>query len=216
MKNEALTILEEAISDVGNWRYWTLEDEQFQIEFGWVMLHIPTTEIDKSPSSLVALRFIDIQNLVILERNFIRTNLPTDWFEKLRKDEIEPFPVSHGEFSLTDLDEIKKYLYEAETKNFIVGNEAELLNSDNSGFNLGFWSGNVGLIVISKDFELVTINGKRSLGDVKEMHENWWNYWQAYWAKYDTKDSLPYDSLCEITIPAGADIKTKKWWKFWK
>jgi hypothetical protein len=216
MAKEPIEILEYAISDVGNWRYWLSEEDLFQIEFGWVMLYVSPSSKDNPPSNVIALRFRDIKCVVTLEGDSAESHMPSDWFQKLGKDEIEPLQISYDKFTLSDINEVKKYLEESENNTFVVGNGFDFNDVKETDTILGFWSDNVGLVIVSKEFEIATINGIVGLGEIQNMHDQWWQYWRDYWNKKDSKESLPYDSLCEITIPAGSENNKKQWWQFWK
>lgn len=52
-----LTTLEQAISDVGYWRWWAdALPDVFQVEFGGVQLHFPPASPEEPPNDVVALR----------------------------------------------------------------------------------------------------------------------------------------------------------------
>ena len=50
--NKELQIIEEAISDVGYWRWWTKSEDIFQIEFGGTQL-LFSEPVEKEPPSTV-------------------------------------------------------------------------------------------------------------------------------------------------------------------
>lgn len=121
--NEVLTILERAISDVGHWRWWVRSDTAFQVEFGWVMLLIPSEDASRPPSSTIALRFHEPRCVAALRRATEGSSLPDDWFAKLGRDEIEPLGVNDGELTLTDLGQLRSICQEASCRDFILGDE---------------------------------------------------------------------------------------------
>ena len=49
--------------------------------------------------------------------------------------------------------------------------------------------------------KIVAHSGQIELNKIPEFHQKWWDYWKKYWDLKDTKSPLPYDPLCEITIP---------------
>ena len=157
--SEALKILERAISDVGHWRWWVRSDTVFQVEFGWVMLLIPSEDASRPPSSTIALRFRDPRCIVALQRASEGSGLPDDWFAKLAEDKIEPPGVNDGDFTLTDLGQLRTIYQEANRRDFILGDERDLENIDQDHAFMALWAGNVGLVVGAKSLEVLSIKG---------------------------------------------------------
>ena len=201
--SEALKILERAISDVGHWRWWVRSDTVSHVEFGWVMLLIPSENASRPPSSTIALRFHDPRCIVALQRATEGSGLPDDWFAKLAEDKIEPPGVSDGDFTLTDLGQLRIIYQEAHHRDFILGDERDLENIGQDEVFMAFWAGNVGLVVRAKSLEVLSHQGPIESEDIPARSSAWWNYWREYWKRLDGDDSMPKDPLCEITIPAG-------------
>jgi hypothetical protein len=59
----------------------------------------------------------------------------------------------------------------------------------------------VGAIVRAEQFELVDMRGTIPLDQAPEMSRRWWSYWKDYWRVRGTKDAMPRDYACEVTIP---------------
>ena len=200
--SEALAILERSISDVGYWRWWTEADTAFQIEFGWVMLLIPSDDPSLPPSSIVTLRFNNPRCIVTLQRATEGPAMPDDWFAKLGRDEIEPFRVCDDSFTLTNAAQFRSIWQNAVQRGFILGNEHELEDIGKGKSFLGFWAENVGLAVVSESVEVLSHRGRIEIKDIEAKSVEWWKYWRRYWDQIDSDNPLPEDSLCEITIPA--------------
>ena len=148
--SEALKILERAIFDVGHWRWWVRSDTVFQVEFGWVMLLIPSEDASRPPLSTIALRFHDPRCIAALQRATEGSGLPNDWFAKLGRDEIEPLGVNDGDFTLTDLGQLRTICQEATRRDFVLGDGRELENIGQDKAFMAFWAGDVGLAVVAK------------------------------------------------------------------
>src|SRR5262245_36054334 len=98
MSADPLAALEDAISDVGYWRWWTSQlPDHFQVEFGGLQLRDADREASIDP---LALRFTGLASVAFLDRE-ARPH-PADWPERLAADAIEPFGISHDQFTLTD------------------------------------------------------------------------------------------------------------------
>ena len=201
--SEALKILERAISDVGQWRWWVRSDTAFQVEFGWVMLLIPSEVAGRPPSSTIALRFHEPYGIVALQRAKDGSGLPDDWFVKLGRDEIEPLGVNDGEFTLTDVGQLRTIFQEASRRDFVLGDDRELENIGQDQAFIAFWAGDAGLVVVAKSLEIVSHQVHIEIDEIPAKSAAWWQYWREYWDRIDSDNPMPEDSLCEITIPAG-------------
>jgi hypothetical protein len=198
-----LEVLEDAISDVGHWHWWTKTDTAFQLEFAWVMLLVPSDDPSQPPSSAVALRFRNPRCVAVLQKNVQRSALPDNWFRKLGQDELKPLAVSHESFTLTSIDRLRAILGDAERRKFLVGSEPDLDHIGTEDAFLAFWAGDAGLVVVGERVEVLSHRGRIEVEEISEKHQDWWKYWRQYWDKKDSDEPLPLDDLCEITIPAG-------------
>jgi hypothetical protein len=201
--NNALKVLERAVSDAGHWLWWTKNDSIFQVEFGWVMLLMQSPEAGAAPSNTIALSFLGPRCVIAIQRGTKRQELPDDWFAMLGRDEIKPLHVSDEDFTLTDVDKLRAMYECGKRRQVIFGKEDDLdrIRADESF--MAFWAGNAGLLVVAKGMEVLSHKGRIEFDLIEQMHTDWWNYWREYWARTDSDNPMPEDSLCEITIPAG-------------
>ena len=199
MKKESLKILEDAISDVGYWRWWIEEKYFYQIEFGGTQLFNPPEKEGIPPSGVIALRFIDVSVICAIEKE----KIDKGWYLKLQKDEIEPFTISHGQFTLTDPGFASNIFKSAARKEFKKGNEQKLYDSLSQSSFIAFWAGSVGLIVLGKSLRLFTHSGELKENEIEKKFDEWWTYWKEYWKRKNTNNPMPEDYACEATIPAG-------------
>lgn len=200
----ALKILEAAISDVGYWTWWTEAEGVFQIEFSWVTIYVEPQQKDKPPSNGIALQFNKPIFIALLQKTNTEKPLPPDWFDKLAKDEIEPLNISDGYITLTEIDALHRIWQESENTIYRIGNEDEIRNTDNKAF-IAFWAGPVGIVVIADSVKILSHSGEIRMGEIEERCLRWWDYWKEYWERRDTDDPMLYDVLCEITIPINEE-----------
>jgi len=200
MNNETLKILEDAISDVGHWRYWVSGEDLFQIEFGGTQLYNSPQGKNSPPSGVLALRFLGPLSITALIRGEEES---FDWFDKLSKDEIEPISISYEEFTLTDstlvteISSVAKKKKEVFVKN--MGSAPKTLAF------LAFWSGDVGLAIRAEQMQVLSHDGKLDAKLIKEKSSKWWTYWGEYWDCRETDSPMPQDYACEVTIPIKSE-----------
>lgn len=127
--------------------------------------------------------------------------MPDEWFAKLGRDEIEPLLISNGSFTLTNTEQFRLICQSAYQREFIVGTERDLEGITEGQAFLAFWARNVGLAVVSESMEVVSHRGDMAFEDIKAKSIAWWEYWRRYWDQIHSDNSLPYDPLCEVTIP---------------
>lgn len=199
--SNALRVLEQAITDIGHWRWWVRSDAIFQVEFGWVMLLVPLKNAGDPPTNAIALGFNNPWCVVVLQRSTEGSGLPDDWFTKLGQDELEPLNVDHENFTLTDVHCLHSIYQNADRRDFIVGNEEDMEGIAHDHAFLAFWAQDAGLIVISERMDVLSHRGRMEIEEIAAKHAAWWEYWREYWDRIDSDDPLPYDPLCEVTIP---------------
>ena len=68
-----------------------------------------------------------------------------------------------------------------------------------------FWAGDYGFAVSSDEIRLLTKDGDIELDQIPSVHSQWWTYWRKYWDLINTKNALPKDYACEVTIPLKND-----------
>ena len=191
-----LETLEYAISDVGIWNWYVYnEGKSVQLEFDRAMLYFDTET--ETPSNRLALRFVNPKSVTVLYNE--ENNLPENWLELFNKDKLEPFSIDYENFSF-DKKEFAEMINLANKTETIIGQEYSQIQ-DNK-VQLGFWVGEVGLIILADEMHIVNHTGKIPLEKIPELHSKWWDYWKKYWELKDSSNEMPYDPLCEITIPA--------------
>lgn len=84
----------------------------------------------------------------------------------------------------------------------VHGESLENINQEGN-FKIGFKAGEVSIVIIADKMRIMTHFGEVEINSIPEIHNNWWTYWRKYWELIDSKNKLPYDPICEITIPAG-------------
>ena len=199
-----LAILEDAIADVGYWRWWAEGlPTVFQVEFGGVQLWNPPTEQNGPPSGVVALRFGNPTAVAFLTS--LDAELQLDWRTALHEDRIEPFSVSHDALTFQSEELLRELLAGCKSE-YIVGTEADLLVGD-APVKLAFRAGPVGLAVRANELTVISSSGEMSPEQIQQSSEAWWSYWREYWNRRETDDPLPKEFACEVTIPIDADIK---------
>lgn len=200
-----LEVLEEAISDVGYWSWWAEKlPEAFQLEFGGTHIWSPPINSSSPPSGQVALRFGNPVSIIFLKS--VTSNLPNNWTDLFREDQLESFSINYEEFKFNNSKFIRDLLksdHMVETK---FGQDPLLiLDNDESNVSLAFLAGEVGFIVIAQELRIINQNGDIELNDIEELVSRWWSYWEEYWRVKGTQDELPKDYTCEVTIPLKAD-----------
>ncbi|MDQ5823165.1 MAG: hypothetical protein M3441_03015 [Chloroflexota bacterium] len=199
-----LDILTQAISDMGYWRWWTHSlPQSIQLEFGWVQLWNPPLEEGKPPSNIIALRFIEPVSASFLTHREAEKDLPIDWPELLRNDQLEPFSITYESFGFNNPQLLTEILSEAKKVEGLYGAAADASQLSEAKLTLAFWAGSVGMIIAAQGLMVLSHQGEIQPDQVERKHQQWWEYWQEYWRLRDTKNPLPRDNACEVTIPAG-------------
>ena len=196
--SEHLTILENAIADVGYWRWWAEKlPEAFQVEFGGVQLWNPPTQENGPPSGVVALRFDRPTVVAFLTSS--EATAPSDWRIALHEDRIEPFSVNHDALTLQS-EELLAKVCAGSTAEYVLGSKAELA-VNTAPVKLAFRAGSVGLVVRAHELEIIASSGTLTPEKIKESSDRWWSYWREYWDRRSTESPMPKDYACEVTIP---------------
>jgi len=198
---EMITVLEEAISDVGYWRWWD-EDlpGSFQVEFGGTQLWYPPEAEDKPPSGVMSLEFYTPCLIAFLTGRGA-SDIPPDWPEALHEDRLKPFTITHETFALNRPDTASGLLATMEAR-FHVGGPDDARPASASAC-LSFRAGPVGLVVCGASMGVYNWDGGMSPEQVIEANERWWEYWREYWRRADSDHPMPQDYACEVTIPSS-------------
>lgn len=192
-----LSVLENAISDVGHWRWWTADGLRFQVEFGFAQLWCEPLKPELPPPNVVALRFRGVRAAAFLVRPAVE--MPPDWPAALQEDRREPFNVEQDSFTMTSVEAFHKIVRSMQPFRFAIGDAAGL--TGDATFLLAFRAGDVGVAVTADELAVVNHRGELTPEAVVDANARWWSYWRAYWDRRDTDSPLPYDGTCEVVIP---------------
>jgi hypothetical protein len=192
MKKETLDLLANAISDVGHWRYWGVENDICQIEFGATQLLDGDSINENSKSAVIALRYYENAFLI-----FYDNEEEENWHNKLRSDEIAPFNIDYDFFVFNEIRKFEEI--ESAYKNKIIIKKAENLERINN--ILIFKAENVAVAIGGNRFAAVDYNGEIDENKIIERNKLWWAYWKDYYKKRETKRAYKKDFVCEVTIP---------------
>lgn len=199
-----LAFLEEAISDVGLWSWWTADlPEMIQIEFNGTLLWNPPLKESGPPNGQIALRFLNPSFVGFLTRHNQNGSIPQDWPQRMRNDQMKSFNLAPDDFTLSDADRLLIMASNASRVETLVGDATDLATVPSDAGLLGFWSGPVGLIVVAQKMQIHGYNGQISLEEAEAANRKWWDYWKEYWQRKDTNYPMPQDYACEVTIPSG-------------
>ena len=204
--NEYLPALESAISDVGHWTWWTANlPDTFQVEFDGTQLWNPPLGEGKPPSGQIALRFRKPRLIYFLT---LSNSVPEDWPDLLQRDELQPVGVDHEAFTLTSAELCSALVAKAASVRALVGEPGNTRLPAPGEALLGFEAGRVGLVIAAESMGVFNYQGELNQQAVLESNRQWWAYWREYWHRMDTRDPLPRDYACEVTIPAASDAES--------
>ncbi|HNT20177.1 MAG TPA: hypothetical protein PKL70_07105 [Saprospiraceae bacterium] len=204
-ENQKLEILGDSISDVGYWSWWTTDlPKVIQIEFGGTQLYFPPSDNSQPPNSQIAIQFINPKSISFLTREELKSD-DENWFDDLHNDKMGPPTCSHGEFTFTDQSLMTEIINDAKTIKTIHGYSPKDNLFQTETYKLVFWAGDYGVAVSSDEIRLLTKDGEIKLDQIPSVHSQWWTYWRKYWDLINTKNALPKDYACEVTIPLKND-----------
>jgi hypothetical protein len=202
-KNEkldlSLRILEDAISDVGHWSWWTeIFPEIFQLEFSGVQLWNPPRKKGKPPSGSIAIVFKNPQSVNFLS---FSGKILKNWPEQLRNDTLKmPGPTT---IFLNKRESIEKEIGSAKKIETVFGFSCKKNDGIfRSSFQCFVRAGDMGVLVAAPELEWRNHTEKLKLEDIPERNKQWWEYWKKYWDSKNTRHPYPEDYACEVTIPA--------------
>lgn len=201
-ENQILDILGKAICDVGYWSWWTTDlPKVIQIEFGGTQLYFQSGESSKPPLTQIAIQFRNPKSISFLTKQEIQYEAEQNWFDKLHNDKIEAPTCSYEYFTFTDSQIMTEILNEAKTINTIHGYSPKDKLFLTEKYKLVFWAGDYGFAVSSDEIKLLTKAGKVDLIEIPKINSDWWAYWKKYWDLKASKNPLPNDYACDVTIP---------------
>ena len=195
-----LEILSYAISDVGLFTWYTADLPKYaQLEFNRTMLYFEPKDDQTPPSNQIALQFGNVKSVYLFKDE--ESKLPNNWLDLLTEDRLDPFDVNYEYFSF-DGYEIQKMISEFKNSEKIYGENFMTVNQDEN-FKIGFKAGEISIVIVAEKMRIMTHSGEVEFESIPEIHNKWWAYWRKYWEVIDSESQLPYDPICEITIPAG-------------
>ena len=206
MNINALNILADAISDVGAWWCWHVGDDMLQLEFRDVQLYDETKdEKETHTTDVLAVRFYGHVFAVFLD-DLIDNN----WHERFRDDDSILYPVDTYDMAFDDKKEaealLNDYRNRIPVKDF-KGTETLLTAKHIFCARCDA----VGFIVGGDEIEIVGEKGKYTEEEIEPLSRKWWEYWKDYWRLRGTRDALPKDYACEVTIPVDKDSPQGEW-----
>ena len=193
---DALNILSDAISDVGSWWCWYVGDDMLQMEFCNVQLYDETrAEKETHTTDVLAVRFYGHVFAV-----FMDDLNDKNWYERFRDDDSILYPVDTYDMAFDDNKEaellLNDYRNQIPVKDF---KGIETLKT--AKHILCARCNEVSFIVGGDKIEIVGKKGKYAEEEIEPLSRKWWEYWKDYWRLRGTRDALPRDYACEVTIP---------------
>ena len=196
MDIDTLNILADAISDVGAWNWWYIDDKLVQIEFRDIMLY---DESKSCSTDVLAVRFKGHPFAVFLD------DLHDDtWYERFRDNDSIFYPFDTYYLAFDDVNEAKKVMTDYRNIRPIKDFEGpETLSGAKHLISAG--CGEVGFIAGGDEIEIVGEKGKYTEEEIEAAYGKWCEYWRDYWRKRGTKAAYPKDYVCEASIPVSRE-----------
>jgi len=203
---DTLNILADAVSDVGAWWCWHVGDDMLQLEFTDVQLYDETkAEKETHTTDVLAVRFYGHVFAVFLD-----DLNDENWHERFRDDDSILYSVDTYDMAFDDGSEaeslLKDYRNRIPVKDF---NGLETISA--AKHMLCARCGEVGFIAGGDRIEIAGKKGKYTEEEIETLSRKWWEYWKNYWRLRGTRDALPEDYACEVTIPVSKDDPEGKW-----
>ena len=196
MNKDTLHILAEAISDVGSWWCWGVNEDTVQLEFCDVMLYDETKQANEPRTTdVLAVRFSGHVFAV-----FFDDLDEADWHIRFREDDSVLYPVDAYELAFDDLKEAEVLLQDFDHRTDVKDFSGPETIAAAKHF-LCAKCGEVGCIVGGDELQVAGRKGRYTEEEIKTASEKWWEYWKDYWRLRETEDAYPKDYACEITIP---------------
>ena len=200
-----LLVLEEALSDIGRWIWWIADKDMFHIEFAGTQLYIPPVEKGMPPTSILGLQFEGLKCVARISRDTLILKENVEWFDNLQKDLSKPFPLAPGSLTLSNPQQVDKYINEAQQITFFKGGLKDIHELNASQTFIGYLAGTAGMVIIAEKMKLTTHHGNINIKNVVGLNEKWWNYWKEYWKQKHSENPKPFDYNCEIIVPDRND-----------
>lgn len=208
MDKNTLSILRDAISEIGSWQWWHTEKDMFQMEFSDVLLYDETKEEKEAHTSTIALRFFDNTFAVFLDN--YEEIAEKKWYEQFYDDDILILPIDMDEFCFNDTEYAEALLSNFKNKTSIKDFEA-LDKINTAEYIMAAKCSGTGFIVGGDRLTVIGNKGKYSEEELGLASKRWWQYWRDYWKLRDTPDAYKKDWACEVTIPVDKENPIGKW-----
>ena len=200
MNKDTLNILAEAISDVGSWWCWGVNEDTVQLEFCDVILYDETKQVNEPRTTdVLAVRFFGHAFAV-----FFDDLDEADWHIRFRDDDSILYPVDAYCLGFDDLKEAEALLNAYDHRTVVKDFSGPETVAAAKHFLCAKCDG-VGCIVGGDEMLVAGRKGRYTEEEIKTASEKWWGYWKEYWKLRETEDAYPNDYACEITIPVSED-----------
>ena len=155
-------------------------------------------EQDAHTMDVIAIRFFGKVFAVFLDNLDEDTGKP--WYERFYDDEIAAFECDGYELEF-DNPEYAKAVYDGYKNRIPITtfNGMDALRVANH--LIAVKCGDVGVVAGGDRIKIVSKNALISEEEIEPLSRKWWEYWKEYWQLRGTRDALPRDQTCEVTIP---------------
>ncbi len=202
----ALNILADAISDAGSWWCWYADDDMIQLEFCDVQLYDETKAGEEAHTTdVLAVRFHGHAFAVFLDDLNDK-----NWHERFRDDDSILYPVDTYDMAFDDKNEAESLMNDFRNR-VPVKNFKGAETPSAAKHILCARCGAVGFIAGGDEIEIAGKKGKFTEEEIEPLSRKWWDYWKQYWRLRGTRDALPEDFACEVTIPVNNDDPQGIW-----
>ncbi len=209
MNKKALDILADAISDAGAWQWWHMENDMLQLEFCDVQLY-DESKAEKEPHTMdvVAVRFFGNVFAVFLDD--LEEDAARPWYERFYDDEIVAFECDGYELEFDHPGYAQK-VYDGYRHQTPITPFDGMDTLEGANHLIAAKCGDTGIIAGGDRIEVVSKSGPIPEAKIEPLSRKWWEYWKEYWRVRRTRDALPKDRACEVTIPVDAKDPQGKW-----
>ena len=209
MNKKALDLLAEAISDVGAWQWWHMENDMLQLEFCDVLLYDESKpEKDTHTMDAIAIRFYGNVFAVFLDDLDEDTERP--WYERFYDDEIQAFGCDPYELKF-DNPKFAQEVHDGYRNRTPITPFDGIDTLTSAKHLIAARCGDTGVIAGGDQIKVVSKNSSISEEDIEPLSRKWWKYWRNYWRLRGTKDALLKDWACEVTIPVNTNDPKGNW-----
>jgi nitrogen regulatory protein PII-like uncharacterized protein len=210
MENKTLNILINAISTMGIWEWWTINDDNWlELSFSNVMLFEKTEdESDTHSGTFINIRLSGNIYAIFLDNSNDENDL---WYVDLYNGKasfwIDPFELrfDDNEYALSIISDFKNKTVLSGT--FSIEKIAAAKHS------VAGKCENVGFIIGGDHLAIIGLDGKLSEGEIELASKQWWDYWWNYWNLKNTTKAYKmifYVSFSLLRLIMPSKLKIKK------